>query len=140
MIVFFLIIASIFGLLSYKLVLIIVLVTACILDFHLLKKLDYLLLITFVCFFIFVGNISNIDIVHSLASESLRNSTSVYFSSIFLSQFISNVPVTILLSNFFKKLAAIVNRCTYRWSRNHYCFISKCHFLSDCKHKETKGK
>jgi Na+/H+ antiporter NhaD/arsenite permease-like protein len=101
-IVFFLIIASIFGLLSYKLVLIIVLVTACILDFHLLKKLDYLLLITFVCFFIFVGNISNIDIVHSLASESLKNSTSVYFSSIFLSQFISNVPATILLSNFSK--------------------------------------
>lgn len=99
-IVFFMIIASIFGFIPYLLLLIIVLVTVCILDFHLLKKLDYLLLITFICFFIFVGNISNLDMVRSFASEHLRNTTSVYFSSIFLSQLISNVPATILLSNF----------------------------------------
>lgn len=101
-IIFFMIISSIFGFIPYQLLLIIVLATACILDLHLLKKLDYLLLITFICFFIFVGNISNLNIVRSFANENLRDATSVYFSSIFLSQLISNVPATILLSNFSK--------------------------------------
>jgi Na+/H+ antiporter NhaD/arsenite permease-like protein len=101
-IVFLMIIASIFGFIPYPLLLIIVLVTVCILDLHLLKKLDYLLLITFICFFIFVGNISSLGFVHTFAHESLKNATSVYFSSIFLSQLISNVPATILLSNFSK--------------------------------------
>lgn len=99
-IVFWLIIGSIFSLISYKLSLGIALVTVCILDIHLLKKLDYLLLLTFICFFIFVGNMSNIEMVHSFASNNLKNSTSIYFSSIILSQFISNVPASILLSEF----------------------------------------
>ncbi len=94
------IIASIFGVISYQIAFMITLMTVIILNVKLLIKIDYLLLLTFICFFIFIGNISNTNALQAVASESLRDSTSVYFSSIFLSQFISNVPASILLAEF----------------------------------------
>ncbi|NMD71661.1 anion transporter [Bacillus sp. DNRA2] len=94
------VIASIFGLVSQLLALLATLLVAVFVNRSLLIKIDYILLITFVCFFIFIGNVANLDAVHSFASGYLTNRTSVYFSSIFLSQFISNVPASILLSNF----------------------------------------
>ncbi|MDQ6598637.1 anion transporter [Bacillus salipaludis] len=99
-IIFCIIIVSIFGGMSYQLAAIITFLAACILDYKLLAKIDYLLLITFICFFIFIGNIANIEALRDFASECLKNSTSVYFSSILASQLISNVPASILLSNF----------------------------------------
>ena len=69
------------------------------LDRNLLFKIDYFLLITFVCF-IFIGNISHSDALETFARANLRGDTSVFFSSIFLSQLISNFPTSILLSNF----------------------------------------
>lgn len=66
----------------------------------LLLKADYPLLMTFVCFFIFIGNISHIPAVNSLMKGLLDNGTSTYFGSILLSQAISNVPSAILLSGF----------------------------------------
>jgi Na+/H+ antiporter NhaD/arsenite permease-like protein len=94
------IIASIFGVISFQLAFIITMMTVLILNRKILIKIDYLLLITFICFFIFIGNISNTNLVQALASESMKSSTSVFFNSIFISQFISNVPASILLSNF----------------------------------------
>ncbi|MEH7502759.1 SLC13 family permease [Neobacillus drentensis] len=94
------IIASIFGVISYQIAFMITLMTVIILNVKLLIKIDYLLLLTFICFFIFIGNISNTNALQAVASESLKDSTSVYFSSIFLSQFISNVPASILLAEF----------------------------------------
>lgn len=99
-IVLTIIIASIFGIIHYQIALIITLMTVLFLNRNLLMQIDYLLLITFVCFFIFIGNISNSDAVQAVASASLKDSDSVYFSSIFLSQFISNVPASILLASF----------------------------------------
>lgn len=52
------IIASIFGFINYYIALLVTLMTVFILDRKLLFKIDYFLLITFVCFFIFVGNVS----------------------------------------------------------------------------------
>ncbi|AGK54009.1 SLC13 family permease [Bacillus sp. 1NLA3E] len=94
------IIASILGLISYQIGLMITLITVVLLNRNLLLKIDYLLLITFLSFFIFIGNISNTNAVHAFASANLKDSTSVFFSSIFLSQLISNVPASILLSHF----------------------------------------
>ena len=99
-IIFLLIISSIFGVLSYKIAFIITMLAVLGLDRKLFLKIDYILLLTFICFFIFIGNVSNMDSVQYLASTSLRNTTSVYFNSILLSQFISNVPASILLSHF----------------------------------------
>jgi Na+/H+ antiporter NhaD/arsenite permease-like protein len=71
-----------------------------LLNKKILVKIDYLLLLTFICFFIFIGNISHAEAVQTFASISLKNSTSVFFSSIFFSQMISNVPASILLAHF----------------------------------------
>ncbi|MBP0725218.1 anion transporter [Bacillus sp. RG28] len=100
MIVFCFITASILGVLNYKLALIITLLTVFILDRKLLFKIDYYLLITFICFFIFIGNISKLKIISHYMIDHLNSTTSVYFNSIFFSQFISNVPASILLSKF----------------------------------------
>ncbi|MCM3727050.1 SLC13 family permease [Neobacillus cucumis] len=99
-IVFIIIIASIFGILHDQMAFIITLMISLLLNKKILVKIDYLLLLTFICFFIFIGNISHAEAVQALARTSLKNSASVYFSSIFFSQLISNVPASILLSHF----------------------------------------
>lgn len=92
--------ASILGVISYVYAFIITVAAGCILEIKLLRKIDYLLLLTFICFFIFVGNLSDINLIHHFVSESLKKPISIYFTSIFLSQLISNVPASILLSKF----------------------------------------
>ena len=99
-IVLAIIVASIFGLISYQIAFIITLMTVLLFNIKLLIKIDYMLLLTFICFFIFIGNIADTNVVQTLASESLKDSSSVFFSSILVSQFISNVPASILLAEF----------------------------------------
>ena len=67
-------------------------------DRNALKAVDYPLLLTFVFFFIFSGNMARIEPVVSLFSELLKKSTLLF--SIVSCQFISNVPSAILLSSF----------------------------------------
>jgi Na+/H+ antiporter NhaD/arsenite permease-like protein len=94
------IIASIFGVIHYGIALTITLLAVLFLNRKLFIKIDYLLLITFVCFFVFIGNLSHSDTVQAVASEGLSNTSSVYFTSILASQLISNVPASILLASF----------------------------------------
>lgn len=63
-----------------------------------LQMVDYPLLLTFVFFFIFSGNMARIDIVRDFFS-SLLNYNTLIFSTLSC-QFISNVPSAILLSQF----------------------------------------
>ena len=63
-----------------------------------LKKVDYPLLLTFVCFFIFAGNMSRMDAVSQLLSSLLEKNTLIV--SALSCQIISNVPSAILLSQF----------------------------------------
>jgi len=65
-----------------------------------LKMVDYPLLLTFVFFFIFSGNMARIGIVREFFSFLLQKSTLLW--SIFSCQIISNVPSAILLSQFTK--------------------------------------
>lgn len=60
--------------------------------------MDYPLLLTFVFFFIFAGNMARIDIVRQGFSFLLEKSTLLF--SILSCQCISNVPSAILLSQF----------------------------------------
>lgn len=63
-----------------------------------LKKVDYWLLATFVCFFIFAGNMGAIPSVqHFLGNVMERNTMLCAVAS---SQIISNVPAAVLLSGF----------------------------------------
>ncbi len=63
-----------------------------------LKSVDYPLLLTFVFFFIFAGNMARISAVRELLSGLLEKNTLLV--SVISCQFISNVPSAILLSQF----------------------------------------
>jgi len=63
-----------------------------------LKMVDYPLLLTFVFFFVFSGNMARIDEVRTLFSMLLEKSTLLV--SVASCQIISNVPSAILLSQF----------------------------------------
>ena len=63
-----------------------------------LGEVDYGLLMTFVCFFVFAGNLSRIDAVRDFLSSLLAKNPLLV--SIASCQVISNVPSAVLLSNF----------------------------------------
>jgi len=67
---------------------------------HLLKKVDYTLLLTFFSFFIFTGNMGQLEVIKDFVSTLLNSNVSVYFTGLLTSQFISNVPAAVLLSTF----------------------------------------
>lgn len=64
----------------------------------LLKRLDYALLVTFVCFFVVSGNLGRLPQVHQAAQNLL--SRSALLTAVLTSQAISNVPAAVLLSGF----------------------------------------
>lgn len=85
----------------YYIGLIIIPLALIILDRKALREVDYGLLLTFVCFFIFSGNMSRIPAVSSLMTSLLSVSDRVTLLVSSLScQAISNVPTAILLSRF----------------------------------------
>lgn len=63
-----------------------------------LKAVDYPLLLTFVFFFIFAGNMARIDVIRDFFSSLMEKSTLIF--SVISCQVISNVPSAILLSQF----------------------------------------
>lgn len=109
---FVIILLSVFHLIDYKITFVITIITVLILNKKLFKEIDYSLLITFIGFFVFVGNISTMDVVRSFMENILNSEKSTFISSILASQVISNVPATMLLSGFtghFKELLLGVN-------------------------------
>ena len=97
-VLFSLAIMSVFHIFNYWLIFFIVLVSLLIIDRKALHDVDWGLLFTFVCFFIFSGNLSRIGEVRTFLEALLNKSTLVV--SVLSCQFISNVPSAILLSNF----------------------------------------
>ena len=71
-----------------------------------LKAVDYPLLLTFVFFFIFAGNMARIDAVRTAFSFLLSKSTLLF--SVLSCQIISNVPSAVLLSQFTNNYADLL--------------------------------
>ncbi len=88
----------VFRVLPWPVLLAAVIVGYLVLDRRLLLKADFLLLLTFVCFFVFVGNISRVDSVRVWLSALLTGREMTV--SALASQVISNVPAAVLLSGF----------------------------------------
>ena len=65
---------------------------------HLFPRVDYGLLATFVCFFLFSGNLGRIPAVREVLSGLLTENAAL--TSALASQVISNVPAAVLLSGF----------------------------------------
>ena len=97
---FFIAILTVLGFIEAYISITIVLVLALIFGRQLFKKVDYHLLMTFFMFFIFTGNIGQIEGIKLFFETILNNEHTVFFTGIITSQFISNVPAAVLLSTF----------------------------------------
>jgi Na+/H+ antiporter NhaD/arsenite permease-like protein len=89
---------SVFRVVPDYICLIAAVVCALILNRKLLLKVDYSLLATFLCFFIFVGNIARIGAVNDFFSDIMKGRELLVSAA--LSQVISNVPAAMMLSGF----------------------------------------
>lgn len=89
---------SVFRVLHYGLLAAAVLLCMAAFAPRLLPKVDYSLLLTFACFFVFAGNLGRIAPVREALTALLSQSTLI--SSALASQVISNVPAAVLLSGF----------------------------------------
>jgi len=97
---------TVFHVISNVICLFVIIVGVAILDRTIFRNVDYSLLLTFVCFFIFVGNIGRIDAV-KIAITSLLHGRELLVSAL-ICQGISNVPAAIMLAPFTKHTAALI--------------------------------
>ena len=110
LLLFLLSILIVFRGIDYRIGLVIIFAALVFLDRHALASVDYPLLLTFVFFFVFAGNMARIGAVREFFDVLLEKNTLVF--SILSCQFISNVPSAILLSQFtdnYKELLLGVN-------------------------------
>lgn len=79
-------------------VLIATFLSAYLFDSDILKRVDYCLLLTFIAFFIFTGNMGQIEAINEWLEKMVSGNE--ILTSVLLSQVISNVPAALLLSGF----------------------------------------
>lgn len=83
-----------------------VLAVIAVMDRRLLLRVDYVLIVTFFCFFVFSSSIAANEAIASVLKKAVAGSE--YWWSIGLSQIISNVPSTIVLYPFTENFAALI--------------------------------
>ena len=101
---------SVVRLIPWYILLLIVLVVVGGMDYKILFRADYILLLTFIGFFIFTGNMGKIDEIRNFLSAVVKGRE--FYISIIASQALSNVPATLMLFGFtdnYKELLAGVN-------------------------------
>ncbi len=103
---FLLSIGAVVHLIDYRICLVVVALVVFLWKREVLKKVDYMLLLTFVCFFVFVGNMGELEAVRTLVSSILEGRELLV--SALISQLISNVPAALMLSGFTDKGAALL--------------------------------
>ena len=103
---FVLCLLTVFHILPYGLLTVVVLGGVVCMDRKLLKELDIGLLATFVCFFIVSGNLGRVEAVRELLQNLL--SGDAVLTAALTSQVISNVPAAVLLSGFTDNWQALV--------------------------------
>ena len=101
-----LVIASVFRLVPYPVAVGAVVVALGALDRRALKTVDWGLLLTFACFFVFAGNLARVSAVEAFFSYWMNESALLVGAG--ASQIISNVPAAVLLSHFTDSYAALL--------------------------------
>ena len=96
----------VFRVVDYRLALVCVVLVVAVVDRALFGQVDYFLLLTFLCFFLFVGNLKRVPALNELL-QSLVGGHEL-LAGIAMSQIISNVPAAILLSGFSRDFAALL--------------------------------
>ena len=106
MLLFALCLLAVLHLVHYLVMLAVVTIAVILLDRSLLRKADYGLLLTFIGFFVFIGNIKNIPAVSEMLSTLVAGRE--FGVGVLLSQIISNVPAAMLLSGFTENYASLL--------------------------------
>ncbi|HIQ96181.1 MAG TPA: citrate transporter [Candidatus Limivivens merdigallinarum] len=106
LVLLFLCLLVVFRILPYQPVLICVMVTVLLVDRKLYLSVDYFLLLTFLCFFVFIGNMKRIPEINEWLVTVVNGRELI--AGILTSQVISNVPAAILLSGFSSDLSALL--------------------------------
>ncbi len=96
--IFVLSILSVLGIVHCVVTLVLTLLILLIFDRRLFARIDYSLLLTFVCFFVFVGNLGRIEAVESFVSSVVSGKE--LLTGALASQGISNVPAAAMLAGF----------------------------------------
>ena len=107
---FLLCLLTVFRVIAYPVTTVIIIAVLAVLNRKLLKEIDYMLLLTFVCFFVVSENLGQVEVVRGFLQKLLGRST--LMTSVGASQIISNVPAAVLLSGFtdqWRELLAGVN-------------------------------
>lgn len=98
LVLFMLCLLSVFRVLPVALLVAAVFTTLIAINPKLFRQIDYSLLLTFICFFIFAGNLAKIEPIRIFLSAWLAQDA--LLSSALASQVISNVPAAVLLAGF----------------------------------------
>ena len=98
LLLFLLCLAVVLRLITWHLMLPVLIVVLLIFDRRRLKEADFMLLLTFVCFFVFAGNLARVPAVEALLGRLLLGRE--LLAGALVSQVISNVPAALLLSGF----------------------------------------
>ncbi len=103
---FFVSILVVAGVVPFGLALCVTLLAVFIMDRKTIWKADYCLLLTFCGFFVFVGNMGNIEVIASLLETWMQGRE--FLVAVLSSQVISNVPAALLLSGFTSDFEALL--------------------------------
>ena len=106
LVLFSLVLLSIFRVLPWWISLIVVTIGMVFVDRKAFLGVDYTIPLTFVLFFIFSGNMSRIDAITSFLTKIIDEHT--FFTAYVSCQAISNVPTAILLSKFTNNYASLL--------------------------------
>jgi len=98
MALFALCLLTVFRIIPYLATTVITIITLFVTERKLIKEIDFMLLLTFVCFFTVSENLGRVDSIRIFLQQLLQSST--LLTAVGTSQVISNVPAAIVLSGF----------------------------------------
>jgi Na+/H+ antiporter NhaD/arsenite permease-like protein len=95
---FILCLLTVFRVIPYPVTTVITVTVIFLADRKILKEIDYMLLLTFVCFFVVSENLGRVESIRVFLQQLLGSST--LLTAVGTSQVISNVPAAVVLSGF----------------------------------------
>ena len=93
-------------LIDYRITLAIIIILTVFTDYKIFAKIDYTLLLTFIAFFIFIGNMGRIPLFNNYLKAIIDGRECI--TGVLSSQLISNVPAALLLSGFTDNLKPLI--------------------------------
>lgn len=92
--------------LDYRVMLLVVIAMTAAADYRIFARVDYTLLLTFIAFFVFIGNMGRIPMFSNYINTIINGRECI--TGILSSQLISNVPAALLLSGFTDNIRPLI--------------------------------